>query len=224
MRSRWLVLVAVLASASVLLAQAPGSVVAKRGFLAEQVAAAKRVGKTVIEIDVMSQPTVREAVPGQPAGFVPSLGPHAVVLGVTEGGLPRAVATENAIFTWHEVRIAARLRERQATPEFGCEMPRPEGSPTLNSTHTAIATYGGTVTIDGVTVTMHEGESHVPILLALQRYILAGDFCKNGAFVLDDVEYPLAGDDVVLQPSGRPVTPRITLDEVIRLLRKAPNS
>jgi hypothetical protein len=61
-------------------------------------------------------------------------------------------------------------------------------------------------------------------VVPLQRYVLAGDFCKNGTFVLGDVEYPVSGDDVVLQPSGRPVTPRITLDELIRLLRKAPNS
>jgi hypothetical protein len=185
--------------------------------LEQQVANAKRAGKTELVIHMYSEPTVTE---DDGTGLTGWLKAHSVLLVIADGKPPMSVASPSWIHTWHGLQIERRLNDRKPADDWACALPRPAGAAPFDATHTAVAASGGTLLIDGVRVTMTESEAYVPLLVPLQHYLLVGNFCANGTFVISDQEMPVRGDGVLLTMAGKPREPALTVDDVIQRLKR----
>jgi hypothetical protein len=200
---------AVMAVTPVLLAQQPPP----GGQLARIVAEAKAAGKTETSLVTMSEPIhygPLERFDQKKSVWVVKVDPRP----------PQAAATPHSIYTWRLLRVTKRITTSQTRAPGGCDVPYPASWTAPADDTIAVATFGGVMTFDGVTVMVREVESLTPTLIALQSYVIVGEPCGDGVMTVEQ-EFPLAGNGEVLTPTGRPLmTPALTLEGLERLLRR----
>lgn len=175
------------------------------------VASAKRAGKTAISFDLFSCPTLGESVP------IESMARGRTVWVVTVAPRrPQGVATQGTIYTWTALHITRRLADVMPLDDSECTVPLPTDWPSLRAAETAVATFGGTATVDGIRVTENESEGLFP--LARQSYLLIGQRCPDGVLSVER-RFSISADGQLLYSPGQPLVPPLTVDELARRLK-----
>lgn len=115
--------------------------------------------------------------------------PYSVVVASPVNLRAATTSTETAIFTWSIFRVEEVITRRDVSSYLRCNLTRPQ-QVKLGSHEVAIPRVGGTVTVDGVSVTQRGGwESRT--LDPTRRYVFLAVMCPDAVMGL-----PLDGEEL----------------------------
>lgn len=160
----------------------------KTGLLAEYARDAKREGRTAI--------TIREAGEQLDGALNSLLQSDSVVVASPLRNNIAVTADTGNIYTWSTFRIHKIVSRRAAAGYHGCRLKRPDRV-AVGPNEAAIPNGGGTVTIDGVSITLTT-DAWVPDD-PQKKYVFFAMICSDEVMIL-----PMYGQEVFeLTPDGR---------------------
>lgn len=164
----------------------------REGAIASLVHDAKRQGRTSVELPAV----LPEATEGK---LLSLLQAYSLVLATPTQVTVVATTDGDNIYTWNTFRISEVLSRNGRSGFPGCRLERP-GSLTLKPDEMAVPAGGGTIVIDGVTVTQSYGTWIPP--KPGGAYLFFAVICSDRVAIL-----PLYGRDVFqVNPDGK-ITP-----------------